>query len=90
MPLTFNQFNSELEKRINDPQLRYMLGMMYEFIVECDKNNDIAAKLLTEQANIMAKFVGMTEVMGRDLRLLRQKHMEDGIEVKSVMNEPEH
>lgn len=86
MSLSWNEFNRELQNRVSDPGLRYMLGMIYERLLDQAKQMDMCASVTNEMATVMNNFVAMNEVFDERLKALN-KHVRgeaDGVSLSSV------
>lgn len=86
MAMDWNEFNRELQNRVSDPGLRYMLGMIYERLLDQAKQMDMCATVTTEMANTMQGFMQLNEVFDGRLRELK-KHISgeaDGVSLSSV------
>lgn len=84
--LDWNEFNKELQNRVSDPALRYILGMMYERILDLAKQQDEAADVLLSLAGTVQGMMGLSEMMDSKLEHLK-KMMQgdtDGVDVRSV------
>jgi hypothetical protein len=86
MAMDWNDFNRQLQNRVNDPGLRYMLGMMYERQLDMGKQLDMCATLLGEFANTLNNFVGMNEALEGKMRDLH-KYMSGQVDGVSVQSE---
>lgn len=90
MSLTFNQFQQELKRRVDDPQLAYMLTMMYEHFIALAKQTDENAEVLLALATSMEGIVELHRHTQEGLKQVARGRMPDGIDVHSVANEPEN
>lgn len=73
MSLTFNQFQKELQKRNIDPQLAYMLSVVFEQQVETAKQMDMCAKVIEELVKTVANFATLHEAtQGRVQDLVKE------------------
>lgn len=91
MPATFNEFQRELAKLEIDPKLKYVLTMLYERFGQLLTEHQQIAQVQVELANSMQAIVGLHEVtQKRVLQIARGQRMEDGVDVQSVANKPEH
>lgn len=82
---SWNEFNKELQNRVSDQGLRYMLGLMYERQLDLAKQLDMCTEIINELANTMQGMVGLHEVLDDRLKMLN-RHVtgrEDGISVDS-------
>ena len=83
--MDWNDFNRELQNRVSDPGLRYMLGLMYERQLDMAKQVDICSEIINQLANTMQNMVGLHEVLDDRMKELN-KHIhgrEAGISVSS-------
>jgi hypothetical protein len=84
--MDFNEFNRELERRIGDPQLKYMLALQYQHIMAMAAQIDAMSKVISEVVNSLRNVVGLHEAtQGRvqDLaKVMRGERM--GVEFNSV------
>src|SRR5262245_26971988 len=55
MAKTWNQFNKELQNRISDAQMRYMMGLLYEQQLHILTQFDEMTNLMITFANTLAK-----------------------------------
>jgi hypothetical protein len=79
-------FNRELQNRVTDPGVRYMLGLVYERLLDVSKQTDAAGTIMLEMANTMNSLVGLNEHLDNQVKGLR-RHMTgqvDGVSVESV------
>ena len=84
--MDWNDYNKELQNRVSDPGTRYMLGLVYERVLDMSKQMDMCATLCTEMAGVMNNFVAMNEAFDERLKALN-KHVRgqvDGVDVFSV------
>lgn len=87
--MQFNQFQKELRDRGIDPQSAYMFTLVYERLIETEKQLTMATNLIGALTESVQGFVRLNEVQQRDLRTFMRNGRPDGIEVHSVANEPE-
>lgn len=83
--MDWNSFNRELQKRVNDPGLRYMLGLMYERQLDMAKQLDMCSELINALANTIQGVVGLHDILDDRLKMLN-RHItgrEDGVSVSS-------
>jgi hypothetical protein len=84
--MDWNEFNRELQNRVNDPGLRYMLGFVYErqldMAKQVDANNEILLALVTSMQNM----VGLHEIFDDRVKALNKMitGQETGVSVESV------
>jgi hypothetical protein len=57
--MDFNEFNRELERRISDPQLKYMLALQYQHIMAMAAQLDAMSKVVSEVVNSLQGVVGL-------------------------------
>ena len=88
MSLTFNQFQMELRKRGIKEQEAYMFTLVYERLIETEKQLEIAARLISDMADSMQGFVQLNEIQQRELRKFIRGGRPDGVEVESVAYDP--
>lgn len=93
MAESFNDFNRELQRRISDPQARYMFGLMYERMVDLSNQNDQMARVLLDMVNNVNRVVQMQGLQGTDLTSLRKQINSEvaGVSVnsESIVDDPE-
>ena len=84
--MDWNTFNRELQNRVNDPNLRFILGLIYERLLDMGKHVDSIANVLLELVGTIQNVVGLSSVMDdRMKQLYRQVNgRDDGISVESV------
>lgn len=84
--LSWNEFNKELQNRVSDPGLRFMLGMMYERILDLAKQQDETGDVLLAMANTMQNMMGLSEIVDQKLEHLKRTVSgdTDGVDVRSV------
>lgn len=83
------QFQREMENREIPKQTAYMLGQAYEAIFEMSKQMDTMSDLILKMAETMENVVGSNELVLRQAQQLNKMGKEDGIDVRSVLNDPE-
>lgn len=86
MTVEWNEFNRELQNRVNDPGLRFMLGLIYERVLDVSKQQEQTSDILLALANTVGNFVSLNEVMDSKLQHLRKivEGDRDGVDVRSV------
>jgi hypothetical protein len=87
--MTFNEFQRELRKRDIPPNVAYILTLLWERFVECEKTVETQAKITLDMANSMQGLVQLREMDQRELKRIARGLGADGIGVNSVANEPE-
>lgn len=86
MGMDWMEFNRELQNRVSDPGLRYMLGMMYERQLDMAKQLDMCASVITGLVETVNNFVALNEAFDGRLKELN-KHVRgevDGVSLSSV------
>lgn len=90
MTQTFNEFQRELQKRNIEPNVAYILTMMYEQFSELMKQHLAIAAAMAEFAQAMAGEVKHNEKTALELRSLKKIVEGRGdISVASVANDPD-
>ena len=84
--MDWNTFNKELQNRVDDPQLRYMLGMIYERLLDVAKQTDDNATILVETVGAFKNMVGLNEILDDRVKRLHDvvRGREKGVSVESV------
>lgn len=85
---SFNEFQRELQKRGIDRNNAYLFTLLYERMIQIGKDLDNQAKATLALANTLANFVQLNETMDMRLKELMKNSMPDGVEVKSVLPDP--
>jgi glycine cleavage system H lipoate-binding protein len=82
----WNEFNKELQNRVSDPGLRYMLGLMYERQLETVKQLDQANEVILMMTQTMQNMMGLSDILDGRINELRRTIQgdRDGISVESV------
>lgn len=88
--LTFNEFQRELRKRDVPPHTAYMLTLLYERLAEVMKSQEELAKVSMELALNMSGLAHLNEINTKRMERLSRGLREDGVDIASVANEPEH
>lgn len=86
--MQFNQFQKELRDRGIDPQAAYMFTLVYERLIETEKQLTMASNLIMALTEITQNFVQLNEVQQRELKQFMRSGRPDGIEVDSVAIDP--
>ncbi len=79
-------FNRELQNRVSDPGLRFMLGLIYERLLDQAKQMDMCAEVTNEMAQALNNFVALNEQFDGRLKALNT-HVHgraEGVSVESV------
>lgn len=87
---TFNEFQKELQKRNITQNAAYMFSLVYERLIETERQLTVAVRLIEEIATAMQGFVELNEKTQKEIVRLKRGNMPDGVEVKSVANDTEH
>ena len=84
--MDWNDFNRELQNRVDDPQLRYMLGLMYERQLDMARQTEANASIILELVGAFKNMVGLNEVLDGRVKRLHDtiKGRVDGVSVESV------
>lgn len=87
--MSLMQFQRQLEEREIPKQTAYMIGIMYENLLEVSKQLDQCTSIMLTMAKTMENVVGSNELVLRQAERLREAGKEDGIDVRSVLPDPE-
>jgi hypothetical protein len=84
--MDWNGFNRELQNRVPDPGMRYILGLIYERVLDLSNQVDKCSEVTLGMAQALAAMVDMGESMSAQVRRLHQAVTgeRDGVEVRSV------
>jgi len=84
--MDWNDYNRELQKRVSDPGVRYMLGLVYERLLDACKQVDHNNELLLAFAETMRTLINVNEQMDGKIRGLDKavRGQRDGVSVESV------
>ena len=85
--MDWNSFNRELQNRVSDPGVRYMLGLIYERMLDLVKQNDQNSSLLLAFAETMKDFIAVNEDLDGRVRGL-SRHVTGRVDGVSVESEP--
>lgn len=86
---TFNEFQRELQKRNITTENSYMFTLVYERLAHVAKAQEDLAKAMMVLAQSMQGLVVLREQDQAVLHRLSRGLSEDGVDVRSVANEPE-
>lgn len=86
---TFNEFQRELRKRINDPQVAYMLSMLFEKMTALSAQVDDCASVLLNVVNQNERVASLNANTMQRVQRIERKGMPEGVEVTSVSPDPE-
>ena len=84
-----NQFQRELVNRNIGKQEAYLFSLIYERLSDLSQQVDMCAKLIDQLTSSLAGFVSLNENIMRDIGQLKRRGMPDGIDVHSVVNDPD-
>jgi hypothetical protein len=84
--MDWNSFNRELQNRVSDPGMRYILGMIYERVLDTAKQQDEVASLCLEMSKALSSFVVVNEVLEDKVKHLQKTVSGEraGVELRSV------
>lgn len=88
MAIDWNSFNRELEQRVEDPRLRYMLGLIYERMMEMAQIVDAQTDLmvsLAEKMEMIVELVGLEK--DTNLKEALEKAAKGGMDGVSLQSE---
>mgnify|MGYP001564617391 CR=1 FL=1 len=85
---SFMAFQKSLRDRGIDGQVAFVLTQMYEEMLHLGEQVDMCASLILTTVESMQGVVNLNEVTQRRMSDLANYGKEDGIEVKSVANDP--
>jgi DNA-binding winged helix-turn-helix (wHTH) protein len=85
--------HNEFQRRLNDAHLSeqamYLLSFLYESHNEVVKQQTEIGHVLLSLANTIQNFIVLNEKTLQELRKVQRHGMTDGVEVHSVLNDPE-
>jgi hypothetical protein len=84
--MDWNEYNRELQNRISDPNMRYMLGLQYERLLDMAKQIDANNEILLAIVNTIQNLVGLNEALEGKMQNLNKiiRGHTDGVELESV------
>ena len=85
--MDWNNFNRELQKRVSDPGLRYILGLIYERLLDTTKQVDANNELLLAFAETMKDVIEINEHIDNRVKGLT-KMVTGRVDGVSVESEP--
>ena len=85
--MDWNDFNRELQKRVSDPGLRYILGLIYERLLDTTKQVDANNELLLAFAETMKDVIEINEHIDNRVKGLT-KMVTGRVDGVSVESEP--
>lgn len=86
MSHTWNEFNKELQDRVSDPGMRYILGLIYERVLDLGKQQTQCGEVMLGMAQTLSSMVTLSELQDRAVQDLAKalRGERDGVELKSV------
>ncbi len=87
--MTFMQFQKLLKDRGIDGHTAYILTIMYEQLIEMGKQLDMCANVTLATVETLENSVNLNEAVLQKVKGLRDFGKEDGIDVRSVVADPE-
>ena len=84
--MDWNSFNRELQNRVSDPGVRYIMGLIYERLLDIAKQVDQNNELLLAFAETMKSLIEVNEHADAKIRNLQKavSGQHDGVSVESV------
>ena len=84
--MDWNTFNRELQNRVSDPGVRYMLGIIYERLLDITKQVDTSSEIMLGLASTVESVVGVSEHIDGQVKGLRRAitGQHDGVSLSSV------
>jgi phage-related minor tail protein len=87
--MQFNEFNRRLHHCHLDQESKFLLTHMFEVQIEFSRHLDIATTLISQLADKVGTVLGINDVLIEKLKELQRRGEMDGVEVHSVVNDPE-
>ena len=87
--MQFNEFMRRLDKTHLDRETKFLLIHMFEVQVEFSKYLDIMTDLVSKLADRVHVVADVGAETRNQVRELKRRGMADGIDVHSVVNDPE-
>jgi len=83
--MDWNEFNKQLQNRVSDPGVRYILGLIYERLLDITKQVDTSNEIILSMAQTVQGVVGLSEIQDGRLKELRNliQGQTDGVSVYS-------
>jgi hypothetical protein len=83
--MDWNEWNRELQNRVSDPGTRYMLGLVYERLLDMSKQVDASNEIVLALATTMQGLIGLNEVQDGRMKELRDliQGQASGVSVQS-------
>jgi hypothetical protein len=84
--MDWNEFNRELQNRVSDTGTRYILGLIYERLLDISKQTDVAGTVMLAMAQTIKASIEATDVVDDRVKQLSSliKGRSDGVSVQSV------
>lgn len=83
------EFNRRLENANADPQIKYLLGYLFEVAQEHDRNIRETVVALTGITAVLERYTQMNDSLLDDVKRLQRYGKTDGVEVHSVRRDPD-
>lgn len=87
--LTFNEFQRQIKNRGIDPQTAYMFTLMFEYIIELNKQGDEQASLMLNLFEQMQRVVELNKSTLDLANKVKRQGKPEGVEVASVAYDPD-
>ena len=87
--MQFNEFQRRLQKCDFNRDAMHLLSHMFEVQVEFSKHLDLSTNLIARLVDRIAEISTINQGLIQGLKELQRRGMADGIEVHSVMPDPE-
>lgn len=86
MAMEWNEFNRELQNRVSDPGLRFILGMIYERVLDISKQQMQIGEALLGMAETMSNIVSLTDIQDERIKTVAKALSGEraGVELSSV------
>lgn len=86
--MTFNELRKEIEKRIPDKNLAYVLTLLGDMILAQGKDLDQMSSIMLNFAEQLQKFSSINGLFKAEMDQIKKRHAVDGVVVESVVNAP--
>jgi hypothetical protein len=87
--MTFNEYQKKLRDMGIDPKIAWHLTYLYENMVEISNQMDEMTGVLVKTIETVRNVVDLHEVTQEKVQKLARGRMPDGVDVHSVLPEPE-
>lgn len=87
--MSLMHFQKQLENRNIPKQEAYMFAMVYEQMIEMSKQLDMAASIIQQLVGTVQNFTALHAATQGKVAELMRRGRPDGVEVDSVINDPE-